>query len=271
MECNKDNTKKTRTVGSMKRRVHEKTMETENVPAGGVESLDYEMAIRWQEDTGLPMIVWIDEAQSCCRDGLGSVVKFQLDTSSRPHKAHLGSMDLDGNILESKTTIRGLSENELIQLRNFVRNNKHALRRIADMEIHVGQIWPDIIKGGEPATDEQIAALNAKVEELVASNKAEAHPPAPRNTTSNPTAPDESGAAPKDLDDAVFFVNRLSVLYTEKGFRELPPVISSELDASIETLEKNKSRGQGIVDLLEKARFLRKVMPEIKLFQIHLD
>ena len=136
--------------------------------------LVYEMANRWQDDTLLPMIIWIDETQSYLDGHHGKRVKFQLDTSGKLKKGreHLGSMDLDGKIHNPKslTKLRGLSSNDLNQLRNFVLNNKYALEHIADMDIHIGQIWSDIIKGGEPASFEEIQKLNLKVDELIERN-----------------------------------------------------------------------------------------------------
>lgn len=138
-------------------------------------NLVYEMANRWQDDTLLPMIIWIDETQSYLDGHHGKRVKFQLDTSEKLKKGreNLGSMDLNGKIHNPKspTKLRGLSESDLNQLRNFVLNNKYALEHIADMDIHIGQIWSDIIKGGEPASFEEIQKLNLKVDELIERNK----------------------------------------------------------------------------------------------------
>jgi hypothetical protein len=134
-----------------------------------------EMANRWQDDTLLPMIIWIDETQSYLDGHRGKQVKFQLDTSGKLKKGreNLGSMDLNGKIHNPKspTRLRGLSASDLNQLRNFVLNNKYALEHIADMDIHIGQIWSDIIKGGEPASFEEIQKLNLKVDELIERNK----------------------------------------------------------------------------------------------------
>lgn len=136
--------------------------------------LVYEMANRWQDDTLLPMIIWIDETQSYLDGHHGKRIKFQLDTSWRLKKGseNLGSMDLNGKIHNPKspTKLRGLSAKDLDQLRNFVLNNKYALEHIADMDIHIGQIWSDIIKGGEPASFEEIQKLNLKVDELIERN-----------------------------------------------------------------------------------------------------
>ena len=138
--------------------------------------LVYEMANRWQDDTLLPMIIWIDETQSYIDGHHGKRVKFQLDTSEKLKKGseNLGSMDFTGKIREpeSPAKLRRLSASDLTQLRNFFHNNKYALEHIADMNIHISQIWSDIIKGGELASDEQISALNAKVDELLAAKKA---------------------------------------------------------------------------------------------------
>ena len=138
--------------------------------------LVYEMANRWQDDTLLPMIIWIDETQSYIDGHHGKRVKFQLDTSERLKRGSgdLGSMDLNGKIWEPKSQarLRRLSASDLTQLRNFIHNNKYALEHIADMNIHIGQIWSDIIKGGELASNEQISALKAKVDELLAAKKA---------------------------------------------------------------------------------------------------
>ena len=86
----------------------------------------------------------------------------------------MGSMDLSGEIREPKSMakLRRLSTSDLTQLRNFIHNNKYALEHIADMNIHIGQIWSYIIKGGELASDEEISALKAKVDELLAAKKA---------------------------------------------------------------------------------------------------
>ena len=138
--------------------------------------LVYEMANRWQDDTLLPMIIWIDETQSYIDGHHGKRVKFQLDTSEKLKKGseNLGSMDLSGEIREPKSMakLRRLSTSDLTQLRNFIHNNKYALEHIADMNIDIGQIWSYIIKGGELASDEEISALKAKVDELLAAKKA---------------------------------------------------------------------------------------------------
>ena len=64
-----------------------------------------------------------------------------------------------------------MSAKDVEQLRNFVHNNRYALEHIADTEIWISQIWGYMIMGGERASDEAIAALNRKVDEIMASSK----------------------------------------------------------------------------------------------------
>lgn len=129
-----------------------------------------EMANQWQEDTLLPMIIWIDEGRTYKLGRHAKRVKFQLDTSDNIDPRLWGSMDLDGTIHlnpKSRKDLR-LSASDLNQLRNFVRNNRMALEELADTRIRMRDIRDDIIKGGNPATPERIRALNDKVTALVA-------------------------------------------------------------------------------------------------------
>ena len=130
-----------------------------------------EMANKWQEETLLPMIIWIDESQTYKNGRHGKRIKFQLDTSDSLKRKLRGEMDFSGRIyLKKRTPQRAirLSAEQINQLRNFVINNRVALIELADTNIRMHEIWNDIIKGGDPATPEQIQALNAKVATLVA-------------------------------------------------------------------------------------------------------
>ena len=125
-----------------------------------------ELSARRKGKTGLPMTIWIDDAKSYVQRGHGKSVRFQLDTGE-PNPCFCGEMDLDGEIREPREAISGLSESDISELRNFVRNNKKALEHLADIEIDMDDIWPFVIKGGGVATAEQIAALDAHVEKLL--------------------------------------------------------------------------------------------------------
>ena len=66
--------------------------------------------------------------------------------------------------------MRELGKSDIEMLRNFVLNNQRALEHVADNDIWLDDIWPDIIKGGEPASFEEIQKLNLKVDELIELN-----------------------------------------------------------------------------------------------------
>ena len=96
-------------------------------------------------------------------------MKFQLNTSDNLNIDNLGSMDLNGVVQEptEKGKLRRLGNKNLEQLRNFILNNRYALENIADMKIHLGQIWNYMIMGGSAATEDKIEELNAKVDEII--------------------------------------------------------------------------------------------------------
>lgn len=125
-----------------------------------------EMSTRRKGKTGLPMTIWVDDSKTYEGVGHGKRVRFQLDTGA-PNPGFCGEMDLEGEICEPRGAISGLSESDISELRNFVRNNKKALEHLADIEIDMDDIWPFVIKGGRVATAEQIAVLDAHVEKLL--------------------------------------------------------------------------------------------------------
>ena len=118
------------------------------------------------------MHIWIDEAQTYLCRGYAKRVEFQLDTSDDLKPKSVGWMDLDGNVNLDDPNACSLREDELNQLRNFVHNNRRALEQLADANLRMKDIWDSFIKGGKPATDDQIAALNEKVAALVAARAA---------------------------------------------------------------------------------------------------
>lgn len=128
----------------------------------------HEMANKWRRETGLPMNIWLDESQTYLRGRHSKRIKFQLDTSDRLKPDFVGSMDLDGHIFPRALEIVKLRGRDIEQLRNFVHNNRHALEMLADMKVWLASIWDDMIKGGDPATEEQIQVLDAKVDKAAA-------------------------------------------------------------------------------------------------------
>ena len=149
---------------------------------GDAEALVCEMANKHKEETLLPMNIWIDETRSYMRCGHGKRIWFQLNKAENFENSNAESMDLDGRRCPPTLNIQELQERDLAALRHFVHNNRYALERIADQEVRLYRIWPDMIKGGERASAEDIAALNAKVDELAAEKRGRPSRPPQRKT-----------------------------------------------------------------------------------------
>ena len=75
-------------------------------------------------------------------------------------------MGLGGEVKVELPKHIGLTPRDIDQLRNWVYNNKYALELVADVKIPLDEIFPYMIKGGDLASEEAIAALNAKVDKL---------------------------------------------------------------------------------------------------------
>ena len=133
-----------------------------------MEKFVYWMACKRREETQLPMNIWIDESGHYAEAGGPKRIKFQLDRAdlAEVSDGKVGDMDLDGKVCPANLVIESLEASDLRKLRNFVRNNRYALERIADQDVHIFQIWADIIKGGGVASDEMIAALKRKVDKV---------------------------------------------------------------------------------------------------------
>lgn len=78
-------------------------------------------------------------------------------------------MGMDGTLCDPD--IGELQEGDLAQLRNFVRNNRYALEHIAENDLYSeDQIDGDLIMGGAAASEETIAELKRKADEIIAQN-----------------------------------------------------------------------------------------------------
>lgn len=70
---------------------------------------------------------------------------------------------------------------------------------------------------------------------------------------------------PEDFHYAVSFVDQLSDLYDEEGFRSLTPGLSSELDSAIDILTKYKNYEDWVHHTLDNALNLKELMPQIQI------
>ena len=69
------------------------------------------------------------------------------------------------------------------------------------------------------------------------------------------------------FEGACSFVNQLSDIYDEHGWRQLTPGLSSLLDQSIEVLKQNLDRAKWVKMTLDDAEYLKEHMPVITFFK----
>ena len=130
----------------------------------------FETRMMWKEYTGLPMNIAIDDGYAYDLQQLPfKQVAFQMDTDENLNKDNWNAMGLDGTLCDPD--IGELEESDLTQLRNFVRNNRYVLERIAEIDLYSDQIANDLILGGEAASGEAVAGLNRKVDDVISRNE----------------------------------------------------------------------------------------------------
>ena len=131
---------------------------------------DFETRMMWKGRTGLPMNVAIDDGYAYDIQQLAfKQIAFQMDTDDHGNMDNWNAMGLDGTLCDPD--IGGLEESDLTQLRNFVRNNRYVLERIAENDLYSDQIANDLILGGEAASGEAVAGLNRKVDDVISRNE----------------------------------------------------------------------------------------------------
>ena len=117
--------------------------------------------------TGLPMNVWIDDEGWYLESGHYKRIKFQLDHDRKLNHSLLSVMDLNGVVKVKLPKKLALTQKDIKELGNWVRNNKYALELLADAKIWLTDVLPHLIRGGTPATEEQKLNLKRICDELV--------------------------------------------------------------------------------------------------------
>lgn len=122
----------------------------------------------------LSMNLWIDEGKEYVRGRHSKRIKFQMDHAKEIHDWNFASMTLDGNVVEKTFTDKSIiTAKEIKQVSNFTKNNAYALDKLADMLIDDDE-WKEVmIKGGDPATQEQIEEQKRKVDEYILDSKSD--------------------------------------------------------------------------------------------------
>lgn len=126
-----------------------------------------EMANVRKKQTGLPVNIWIDEAETYKKEKYSKFIKFQMDKGLN-FKEPTCPMLLDGTIPEK--VLQGqcfISKSEIKEIQTFVINNAYALDKLADQLIWKEDFFEFMIKGGGEASKEQIEILQKKTDEAV--------------------------------------------------------------------------------------------------------
>lgn len=135
-----------------------------------------EMANVRKKQTGLPVNIWIDEAETYKKGKHSKRIKFQMDKGLN-YKEPACPMLLDGTIPEKvwKKMQKecSLSTEEIKEIQAFVINNAYALDKLADQLIWKEDFFEFMIKGGIKASKEQIDNLHKKTDEAVNNKKSE--------------------------------------------------------------------------------------------------
>lgn len=132
-----------------------------------------EMANVRKKQTGLPVNIWIDEAETYKKGKHSKFIKFQMDKSLN-FKEPTCPMMLDGTIPKKVLQEQFfISKSEIKEIQTFVINNAYALDKLADQLIWKEDFFEFMIKGGDEASKEQIEILQKKTDEAVFNKKTE--------------------------------------------------------------------------------------------------
>lgn len=120
--------------------------------------------------TGLPVNIWIDEAETYKKSKHSKRIKFQINKSLSFQLENTCSMLLNGSIPEDvfqkvqNKKDYNLMSHDIEQIRNFVLNNSYALNLIADQKLDLDDFWEFCIKGGEKASKEDLNNLKRRTD-----------------------------------------------------------------------------------------------------------
>lgn len=131
-----------------------------------------EMATLRPKKSGLPVVLYIDDSGSYIRGKHAPRIKFELSRTSSPNTrshASMATMDFNGEVITGKHPPKAsdqITNSEIGEIRNFVKNNREALQLVADERIDYDDFVPIMIRGGRPATEQELQELSGKLKEL---------------------------------------------------------------------------------------------------------
>ena len=113
-----------------------------------------EMSNIYQDETDLPVNIWIDTAKEYIAGKHAKRIKFQINTGGNIGGQPTCPMMLNGEI-PPKILKKNKIKTEFINaVKNFVLNNQYALEKAADELIRDSEFKEIMIKTGIPASDE---------------------------------------------------------------------------------------------------------------------
>lgn len=130
----------------------------------------YSMANIRKRRSGLPMNIWVDENKEYLKGGHGKRIKFQINHADSIQEDFLATITLDGEIIKDTYNKKEseLNSKDLKQVINFTLNNAYALSVLSDGGVFdISDFLDVMIKGGKPATPEQIEEQHEKVLEIL--------------------------------------------------------------------------------------------------------
>lgn len=134
-----------------------------------------EMSNYRKRKTGLPVNVWIDQAENYKDGGHAKRIKFQINKADR-YQNNSCPMLLDGSIPEDELQKAkankefSISNSEINEVKNFVINNSYALDKVADQLIYEDEFDKVFIHGGDPASEEAKNKLKLEVDTFMQSH-----------------------------------------------------------------------------------------------------
>ena len=125
------------------------------------------MANIYQDETDLPVNIWIDTAKEYISGKHAKRIKFQTNTGGNIGGQPTCPMMLNGEIPPKILKRNNIDTQFISAVRNFVLNNRFALEKAADELIRDSEFKQIMIKSGEIASTEERDELVHKTKMII--------------------------------------------------------------------------------------------------------